>query len=108
MKPLHVQCNGFGQADDAHLGRAVIGLPKVADQAGGRCHVNIGTRFLAFEMRRSGPRHVEAAFKVNIDHGIKVILRHLVKNHVAQIAGIVDHAIDLAEQIERLNDDGLG
>src|SRR5690606_26520734 len=34
-----------------------------------------------------------------LDHRIPVVKRHLVKNHVAQDAGIVDHAVDAPEDI---------
>ena len=67
-----------------------------------------GTRLLGLEMRRRGARHVETALEVNLDHRIEILLRHLVEDAVAQVAGVVDDAIDSAIQVERILDDRLG
>jgi len=42
------------------------------------------------------------------DDGVPVVLGHLVEDDIAQYAGIVDHAIDAAETVERALDDLTG
>ena len=55
-----------------------------------------------------GPRHVETALQVDGDHRVPVAFGHLVEDAVAQDAGVVDDAVDLAVAVESLLDDAAG
>ncbi len=52
--------------------------------------------------------HVVAAVQVHLEHGVPVLERHLVERAVAQDARVADHAVDLAELVDRGLDDVLG
>src|SRR2546427_6172606 len=65
----HVQRNGLGQGRQPQLGRAVVGLAQVADQARGRGHVHEGAAFLLLEMvggRRSEEHTSELQSQSNL------------------------------------------
>ena len=49
--------------------------------------------------RRGGVCGIKAALEVNPDNRVPVLFRHLMENHVAQVASIVDDDIDFAEGI---------
>src|SRR5262249_22017932 len=55
-----------------------------------------------------GLRHVEGAVEMHLDDGIPVDHAHAMEDAVAQDAGIVDHAVDAAEGVDRRLDDALG
>src|SRR5579864_8302225 len=107
-KALHVERNAARQPDDAHLGRHVVGLTEIADQARCRRHVHEAAGILLAEVRRAGAAHVEAAVQVHADHVGPVRPAHAVKDAIAQNAGIVDQNVDPAERIERRLDDLIG
>ena len=65
-----------------------------------------GTAFLILEVRCSGAAHVERAVQVHVDHRTPFVFVHLVKDAIAQNAGVVDHAIDAAEMADRRLNDG--
>jgi predicted exporter len=96
------------QADDAQLGRAVVGLPKVAVQARRARRVNDASVAVFAQQRPRGPGHVHGAGQVDRQHLGPVLLRHLHEGHVAQDAGVVDDDVELAEGFLRLGDDLLG
>src|ERR1700730_4767296 len=48
---LHVQCDRLRQRHYAQLGRAVVGLAEIADQARSRGHVHVAAAALRLEMR---------------------------------------------------------
>ncbi len=93
------------EADDAHLGGGVIRLAEVADQARGRGEVHEGARLLILEVIGRGAAHIERAVEVDLDHLIEVDDGHAVEDAVAQNAGVVDHAVDAFEAVERALDD---
>ncbi|MGY3360546.1 hypothetical protein ACVWZK_007209 [Bradyrhizobium sp. GM0.4] len=68
---------------------------------------------LLAENPRRGVADVERAHQMHLDDGLERFHAHLVEDHVAQDAGIVDHAVEPAEMIGRgLHDlaggDGFG
>ena len=97
----------FDKAAIAELGGGIIRLPEIADEPGGRGHVDIGAGRLLLEMRRGGAADVERALEMHGDDGVELLFRHLVEEAVAQIACIVDHAVDAPERIERRLDDAM-
>jgi len=105
---LHVQRNALGQRHQRQLGRAVVGLAEVADQARGGGHVHEGAALLLLEMVGGGAAHVVAAVQVHLEHGVPLVQAHLVEEAVAQDAGIVDHAVDAAEVVQRALHDAAG
>jgi hypothetical protein len=56
---------------------------------------------LVAEESRGGVRYIERAEQMNFDHQFEISDAHLVKDCIAQNAGIVDDAVELAEMIER-------
>jgi hypothetical protein len=64
-------------------------------------------RLLAEDARR-GVRGVERAHQMYLDDLLEGVDAHLVEDRIAQDAGVVHHAIELAERIDRLLDDLAG
>ena len=64
--------------------------------------------FLLAEQPRGGMRDVERAHQMHLDDGLEGVDAHAVEDRVAQNAGVVDHAIELAEGIDRGFDDSAG
>ena len=56
------------------------------------------------EMRRRRPADIERAVEMHVYDRVPFLGRHLMKDPVAQDPGIVDHAIDASEGIERAGD----
>ena len=104
----HVERDRLRQPDDAELGGGVVGLAEVADQAGRGGEVDEGAGLLVLEVGRRRLRHVEGAVEVHLDDGVPVDRAHAVEDAVAQDAGVVDHAVDAAEVVDRRLDDALG
>ena len=77
---LHVERDAARQAHDAELGRHVVGLAEIADQAGGRGHVHVSARALLAEMPATRAAHVERAVQVHGDDVRPVGLAHLVED----------------------------
>ncbi|MNT42318.1 hypothetical protein D3C72_1787360 [compost metagenome] len=68
-----------------------------------------GAAFLFLEMVGRSACHVVAAVQVHLDHGVPFIDAHLVKEAVAQNAGVVDDAVHPAKGVDRaLHDAGCG
>jgi hypothetical protein len=63
--------------------------------------VHEGAALLLAKDPRRGVADVERAHQVNLDDGLERFHAHLVEDHVAQDAGIVDDAVELAEMIGR-------
>src|SRR6185437_16661357 len=53
-------------------------------------------------------RHIERAHQVNLDDGLEGLDAHTVKDGVAQDSSVVDHAVQLAETVDRGLDDLAG
>src|SRR5262245_47433119 len=85
----HVERDRLRQADDAELRRRVVRLAEVADQAGGRRHVDVGARLLRLEVGRRGARDVEGTVEVHVDDRAPFLERHIEEEAVAQDAGVV-------------------
>src|SRR3546814_10257602 len=77
------------------------------DQSRGADHEDERARFLLAKVLRGRRRDIERAVEVNVDHRFPVVRGHLVKDRIAQDAGIVDHRVDAAEAVERALDDLL-
>jgi len=101
VEALHVEGDRFRKADYAELGRGVVRLPKIADEPGGRSHMDIGAGGLRLEVRRGGAAHIERPLEVDADDRVELLFRHLVEQAVAQIAGVVDDRVDPAERVDR-------
>ena len=56
----------------------------------------------------SGAADVERPVKMHLHHRIEILVRHLVKEAIAQDTGIVDHRIKAAESVGGLPDHGTG
>jgi hypothetical protein len=84
---------------------SAIGLAVIADQARGRGEVHERTALLFAEQPRRGVRDIERAHQMNLDDGFEGIDAHAMEDGVTQDAGIVDHAIELAETVDRGLDD---
>ena len=54
MKTIHVERDRFRQPDDAELGRGIIGLAEIPDQARGRGEVHERAAFLLAEQPSRG------------------------------------------------------
>src|ERR1700722_10632341 len=69
--------------------------------------MDVSTRSLFPEMRRCSAADVERALQMYRDHRVEIRLLHLVKEYVAQDAGIVHHSVDATEIINRRPHHGL-
>jgi hypothetical protein len=98
----------MSSAIDAELGRRIIGLAEIADQARGRGEVYERAGILLAEVTRGGMRGVERAHQMDLDDHLEGVDRHLVEDRVAQDAGIVHHTVDAAIGVHRLLDDLAG
>ena len=108
VEAAHVERDRLRQADDAELGGGVVGLAVIADQAGGRGEVDEGAALLLAENPRGGVAGIERAHQVDLDDGLERLDAHLVEDHVAQNAGVVDDAVEPAEVVGRGLDDLAG
>src|SRR3546814_3798561 len=81
--------------------------PERPDQSRGADHEDERARFLLAKVLRGRRRDIERAVEVNVDHRFPVVRGHLVKDRIAQEAGIVDHRVDAAEAVERALDELL-
>ena len=90
------------------LGGGVIGLAEIADEAGRRGEVDERSAFLFAEQPGGGVGDVERAHQVHLDDLFEGVDAHAVEDHVAQNAGIVHHAVELAVGIGRHLDDLAG
>ena len=90
----------------AELGGHVIGLTEIADQAGVDA---MGTKAkgLLAEKRGDGAAHDGTATENYGNHIRPIRPAHLVEDHVAKNADIVDQDVDAAIGVERSLDDGF-
>src|SRR5258707_5331186 len=80
----------------------------MADQTGGRGELNERAACVLAEQPGCGVRDIEGAHQVYLDDGLEGVDAHAVENRVAQDAGIVDHAVELAKTVDRGLDDLAG
>ena len=95
-----------GQADEAHLGRGVVGLAEVAEQPGGRAGEQEPAVALLLHHPVGRLGDVEGAEEVDVDDGPQVGDVQVGERLVPQDAGVVDDDVDRAEGVERGLDDG--
>jgi hypothetical protein len=105
----------LGQADHPGLGRRVVDLPGVAHRAGDRADVDdlakdlatlvaLGLRGLT-QVRSRGADDPEGHDGVDLEHGLELLVGHLVGHAVPGVAGIVDDDVELAELVDGLLDE---
>jgi hypothetical protein len=89
-----------GEADQAGLGRAVVGLAEVAEDAGRRGSVDDAAVVLFAHHAPGGQGDVEGALEVDVDDRLELLRVHVLERSVSQDAGVVDDDVDLAEGVE--------
>ena len=70
--------------------------------------MDIGAGLLRPKLIRRRPADEERAIEVDADHAQPILRRHLVEDHVAQDARIVDDDVHLAERVHGALHDPLG
>ncbi len=89
-----LQRQRLGGADDAGLGRAVVGLAAVADQAGDRGQGDDAARLApAHQRHHQRVQHVVEAVQVGVDDRIPILGRHRREGAIAGGGGIADHPV---------------
>jgi hypothetical protein len=89
-----------GEADERHFGGRVVGLAKVAVEAGGRGGVDDAAKALIAHEREGGARDGVGALDVNVVNEIPVTVGHAVEGDVAQNAGVVDDDVDAPKGVD--------
>ena len=95
----------LGHADDAGLGRRVVGLADHADLPGDRRHVDDRAALVLPHDRRGLAQPVPGALQVHGDHLVELLLGHLAHRRVAGDAGVVDHDVQPAEPVDGRTDE---
>ncbi|MNJ38810.1 hypothetical protein D3C77_336660 [compost metagenome] len=96
-----------GKTDQAGLGRGVVALAEVAENAGaGGGHDDAAVALLTHD-RPHGVGQAEGTLDVNVLDQVPLRFGHLVERTVAQDPGVVDQDVDGAEHLERGGDDFL-
>ncbi len=96
-----------GEADEAHLGCAVVGLAEVAGEAGVGRRVDHSAVALLTEVEPCRLGDVERTTEVHVEDGLDLGLLHLVEGLVPEDAGVVDDDVDSVERIDGRLDDRL-
>ena len=96
-----------GEADEAHLRRAVVGLAEVAEDAGGRRRRHDAAVPCSRMWTHAGLVTLNAPFRCTSSTGSSRSGVHVVERLVAQDAGVVDHDVDAAEGVDRRLHDRL-
>ena len=89
-----------GQPGQPGLGRAVVGLSKVAEQPGGRAGVHDAAIALFAHDAIGRLADIEGTLEVHVDHRIDHGRVHVVERLVPQDAGVVDQHVDPAEGVQ--------
>lgn len=90
----------LGEAHETELGGRVIGLAKVAVEAGSGRGIDDSAILLLSEKGPGGSRHLEGAVCVNLVNEIPVSVRQVLEGNVAENAGIVDDNVDRAKGLD--------
>ena len=90
-----------GQAEQARLGRRVVGLAGLADLAADRRDVHDPAVARLHHPRRRAPDRVERAGEVRVEHGVPVLVGHADEQPVAGDAGVVHEHVDRPERGSR-------
>ena len=104
---VSLQLEGVHQADQSHLGCAVVGLAKVAEQPGCRGRHDDATVSLLAHGDEGWAGDVVGAVQVHSQHGVPHVRRHLGEALVAQDARVVDEDVEATKVVEGSLDDAL-
>src|SRR5690606_23020961 len=99
LAPLYGQ--GTGQAVQAELGHAVVGLAEVAVDAGGGGGEDDPAVLLLAQVFPGGAGNLVGTLDVDLVDQVPVGVLHLVERLVAQDAGFVHDHVDAAEAVQR-------
>src|SRR3712207_6791918 len=91
----------FGEAEQAGLGRRVVGLANVARLTHEGAHVDDFASTLLHQVRQRGVHGVESAVQVHLDDLIPVLHRELPEGTVHVYAGVVDQYVYPVELVYR-------
>ena len=94
-------------ADDARLGRRVVGLPEIAMDADHGADVDDSAIARLDHVRQHPGGHVEDAAQVRLEDVVPLLAGHLGQAAVAGDPGVIDEHVDLAEALEDARDRGL-
>ena len=101
-----LQGQRIGEPDQAHLGRAVVGLAEVAQHAGIRGGAHDAAIALFSHLVEGRTGDVERPPKMDGQHRVELLVLQLVEGLVPQDAGVVDHDIHPAERLHSGGGDG--
>src|SRR6185436_5657992 len=90
-----------GQTGQTGLGRTVVCLAEVAEQAGRGAGVDDSAVTLFAHQAKGWLADEKSALEVDVDHGVDHGVVHLVKGLVAQDAGVIDQHVDPSEGGQR-------
>ena len=95
------------QADQRHLGRAIVGLPEIAVQAGRRGGEDHPAIAALAHMIPGRLGQVDRAHQVDVQHQGEIVEVHLGEGPVAQDARVVDQDVDPAPVRDHTVDHGV-
>src|SRR6058998_3307920 len=98
----------LGEPADRRLGRAVVRLPRVAEQARARAEGDDPPVAPLAHVRAGVAHAVEGALKVHRDDRVPLLLAHVEDHAVAQDAGAGDERVEAAPGLERRADEARG
>ncbi|MOA01415.1 hypothetical protein D3C78_1208230 [compost metagenome] len=107
----------LGHAEDAGLGRGIVGLPGVATggDRGNVDHLAVDhTAFGGFLLgqgaddRLGGTQDAERCGQVAVDDGVPLLVAHLLDHVVPGVAGVVDDDVDAAVVLDSSLDEAIG
>ena len=105
LRPFDRQ--GLHQADQGHLGRAIVGLAEIPVQArGGGGHDDAAVACISHDVP-DGLGAVDGAHQMDVHDEAEIVQPHLGEGLVAQDAGIVHQDIDPTPFFHRRGDHGL-
>ena len=96
-----------GQPDHARLGHRIVRHLVVAvETADRRGEHDAAVPGLAHQRKRRA-HNVEGAAQVNVDHGLEVVVGHLLQRRPANVSGVVNEDVDAAVVVQCRVDDRL-
>src|SRR5919112_659245 len=99
---------GLGEAEQARLGRRVVGLADVPRLPHEGAHVDDLAPALLHHVRQRGVHRIEGAVQVDLDDLVPVLDRELLQGSVHVYPGVVDQHVYAAEPLDRLIYEALG
>src|SRR5579862_1338088 len=91
----------LGQADHSRFSRRIVGLPRIADEAGNRADVDDATPALTEHRTQRGPGAEEGTLEVGVQNGIPIFFGHPQRQAIASDASVIDQNVQPAELLER-------